>query len=85
MGSILMYELMAEERATRYRVEAEQDRRIALLKAQKTVRHERGRASERRGSTAPQGSTATRRSLAAAFIGFASMGALRRRRVAANR
>ena len=93
MGSILMYELMAEERSTQYRAEAEHNRLLARFTAD---RRERTKAAERTGtsptlqvaaSSTPSGQAGptrpagTRRALAAAFVGLAAIGALRRRRI----
>lgn len=93
MGSILMYELMAEERSTRYRAEAAHVRLLAQFTAQ---RREQTKAAERAGtpqglqvatSSTPSGQAGptrpagTRRALAAAFVGLAAIGALRRRKI----
>jgi hypothetical protein len=92
MGSILMYELMAEERYARYRAEAEHDRQLAQFAAQRRGRtNAAARTGARQGlgaaaSFTPSGQagparpTGTRRALAAAFVGLAAIGALRRRR-----
>jgi len=93
MGSILMYELMAEERFARYRAEAEHDRQLAQVAAQHRGRTNAAeRADARQGlgaaaSSTPSGQAGptrpagTRRALAAAFVGLAAIGALRRRKI----
>ena len=93
MGSILMYELMAEERSARYRAEAEHERQLAQFAGQPHGRRNAGeRAGARQGLGAPVPFTpsgqadparpaGTRRSLAAAFVGLAAIGALRRRKI----
>lgn len=93
MGSILMYELMAEERFARYRAEAEHERQLAQFAARPRGRRNAAeRAGARQGLGAPASFTpsgqadparpaGTRRALAAAFVGLAAIGALRRRRI----
>lgn len=72
MGSVLMYELLAAERAALYRAETEHDRQLRLLAAE-----ERRRAEAARASGQPR---RPRRALAAALLGFATFGALGPRR-----
>ena len=93
MGSFLMYELMAEERSTRYRAEAEHDRQVAefgALRGHSAAPRRNEPAAARRpaatnalGPQAGDGSTrrgGTRRALAAALVGLAAIRALRGRR-----
>jgi hypothetical protein len=90
MGAILMYELMAEERVAQYRAEAVRDRQLAQIAAGRrraaVVETEAPRTPVRPSlnavpAVAAHNAAGTRRALAAAFVGFVTLGALRRRRV----
>jgi hypothetical protein len=66
-----MYEWLANERLANYRREAEQDGRLRLAEAQP-------RGTERPSAVATA-APSSRRALAATFLGFLALGALRRR------
>jgi hypothetical protein len=82
MGAFLMYDLLAEDRAARYRAEAEHDRQLALVEASKR--------RTKKAVAAAASPAATRRALAGAVAGAAALGFLRpltgwRRRTTAPR
>ncbi|HEV2282816.1 MAG TPA: hypothetical protein VGX75_10580 [bacterium] len=72
MWNVRMYEWLANDRIAAYRREAAQDRRLRLVPAAP-------RRPEKTPSTARTVAPSSRRALAAAFIGLAVFGMLRRR------
>jgi hypothetical protein len=71
MWNVRIYEWLANERIAAYRREAAQERRLRLVAA--------APRPEKTPSTARTAAPSSRRALAAAFIGLAAFGMLRRR------